>query len=177
MATEIRQIQMRRDTAANWTSANPTLASGEFGFETDTKQLKIGDGSAAWTSLPYLQGSASLTVPCSDRTTPIVAATNVMSFRVYGAHVILAVRASLVTAAATGTFTIDINRTGADGSILTTKLTIDATEKTSATAATPAVIDPAKTDGPDDAEYTIDVDDDASGDATGLQVTLVITAA
>lgn len=46
-------IQVRRDTAANWTSANPTLASGEWAFETDTKKLKIGDGSTAWTSLPY----------------------------------------------------------------------------------------------------------------------------
>ena len=47
------QIQLRRDTAANWTSANPTLASGEFGLETDTDQFKVGDGTAAWTSLGY----------------------------------------------------------------------------------------------------------------------------
>jgi len=47
------QIQLRRDTAANWTSANPTLASGEFGLETDTDQFKVGDGTTAWTSLGY----------------------------------------------------------------------------------------------------------------------------
>ena len=47
------QIQLRRDTAANWTSANPILASGEFGLETDTDQFKVGDGTAAWTSLGY----------------------------------------------------------------------------------------------------------------------------
>jgi hypothetical protein len=47
------KIQIRRDTAANWTSANPTPAQGEFCFETDTKKLKIGDGSTAWTSLEY----------------------------------------------------------------------------------------------------------------------------
>jgi hypothetical protein len=46
-------LKLRRDTAANWTSTNPTLAAGEPGFETDTKRLKIGDGSTAWTSLPY----------------------------------------------------------------------------------------------------------------------------
>lgn len=46
-------IQTRRDTAANWTSANPTLASGEIGFETDTSKFKIGNGSTAWTSLAY----------------------------------------------------------------------------------------------------------------------------
>jgi hypothetical protein len=47
------QIQLRRDTAANWTSANPILASGEFGLETDTDQFKVGDGTTAWTSLGY----------------------------------------------------------------------------------------------------------------------------
>ena len=47
-------IQIRRDTATNWTSANPTLAQGELGLETDTSKIKAGDGSTAWTSLGYL---------------------------------------------------------------------------------------------------------------------------
>ena len=47
------QIQFRRDTAANWTSANPTLAEGELGLETDTTFYKIGTGSTACTSLAY----------------------------------------------------------------------------------------------------------------------------
>jgi hypothetical protein len=47
-------IQIRRDTAANWTSANTVLAQGELGAETDTSKIKIGDGSTAWTSLGYL---------------------------------------------------------------------------------------------------------------------------
>jgi len=47
------QIQWRRDTAANWTSNNPTLAQGEPGFETDTGAYKVGTGTAAWTSLSY----------------------------------------------------------------------------------------------------------------------------
>lgn len=46
-------LQLRRGTAAAWTSANPTLAAGEFGFETDTNAMKMGDGSTAWTSLDY----------------------------------------------------------------------------------------------------------------------------
>lgn len=46
-------IQVRRDTAANWTSANPTLAQGEIGYETNTGYMKIGDGSTAWNSLSY----------------------------------------------------------------------------------------------------------------------------
>jgi len=46
-------IQIRRDTASAWTSANPTLAQGELGLETDTSKLKSGDGTTAWTSLTY----------------------------------------------------------------------------------------------------------------------------
>lgn len=46
-------IQLRRDTAANWTSTYPTLAAGEIGVETDTNQFKIGDGSTDWRTLPY----------------------------------------------------------------------------------------------------------------------------
>lgn len=47
-------IQIRRDTATNWTSANPTLAQGELGLETDTLKVKAGDGSTAWNSASYL---------------------------------------------------------------------------------------------------------------------------
>ena len=46
--------QQRRDTASNWTSANPTLLGGEWGYETDTGKWKVGDGSTAWTSLAYV---------------------------------------------------------------------------------------------------------------------------
>lgn len=48
------QIQMRRDTAANWTSTNPTLAAGEYGFETNTNGIKLGDGSTTWVNLGYV---------------------------------------------------------------------------------------------------------------------------
>lgn len=47
------RLQNRRDTAANWTSNNPTLAAGEIGYETDTAKFKIGNGSTAWNSLDY----------------------------------------------------------------------------------------------------------------------------
>jgi hypothetical protein len=49
------RLQNRRDTAANWTTNNPTLAAGEIGYETDTGKLKIGTGSANWTTLGYTQ--------------------------------------------------------------------------------------------------------------------------
>jgi len=47
-------IQIRRDTASNGTTANPILALGEMGAETDTSKIKIGDGVTAWASVPYL---------------------------------------------------------------------------------------------------------------------------
>ncbi|NBO26575.1 MAG: hypothetical protein EBU96_07270, partial [Actinobacteria bacterium] len=47
------KIQLRRGTAAQWSSANPVLASGEVGVETDTKQFKIGDGTSLWNNLGY----------------------------------------------------------------------------------------------------------------------------
>ena len=47
------QIQLRRDTAADWTSNNPVLAEGEFGWESDTNRFKIGDGSSNWQNLAY----------------------------------------------------------------------------------------------------------------------------
>jgi hypothetical protein len=53
-------IQLRRDTAANWTSTDPILSAGEAGFETDTSKLKIGDGATAWSSLAYFGNLDSL---------------------------------------------------------------------------------------------------------------------
>lgn len=52
------RIQLRRDTAANWTAVNPVLADGEIGLETDTDQFKIGTGILPWNTLAYggLQG-------------------------------------------------------------------------------------------------------------------------
>lgn len=47
------KIQYRRDTAANWTAANPVLAEGEPGIEKDTKRRKVGDGVSAWNTLDY----------------------------------------------------------------------------------------------------------------------------
>jgi hypothetical protein len=47
------KIQLRRDTALNWTNTNPTLSQGEVGFETDSYKIKIGDGTTDWINLPY----------------------------------------------------------------------------------------------------------------------------
>jgi hypothetical protein len=48
-------IQIRRGTAAQWTTANPILADGEMGYEKDTAKFKFGDGTTAWNSLDYIE--------------------------------------------------------------------------------------------------------------------------
>ncbi len=62
-------IRHREDTAGNWTSNNPTPASGELCYETDTKKLKIGDGSTAWTSLAYSVDTAAVTASIATKAT------------------------------------------------------------------------------------------------------------
>lgn len=63
-------IKLRRDTAANWVSTNPVLASGEAGFESDTGKLKIGDGTTAWSSVGYVSGGASVEVSDTPPASP-----------------------------------------------------------------------------------------------------------
>lgn len=52
------RIQVKRGLAASWTSANPILAAGEIGLETDTGRIKIGTGLATWTALGYYLSAA-----------------------------------------------------------------------------------------------------------------------
>ena len=52
-------IQHKRGTAADWMSADPTLAAGQVGVETDTGKFKFGDGSTAWSSLAYFEPAAA----------------------------------------------------------------------------------------------------------------------
>lgn len=62
------RIQFRRGTATQWTNANPILAAGELGLETDTQKFKIGDGSTAWSGLSY-SSLPSTSVSASTLTT------------------------------------------------------------------------------------------------------------
>lgn len=55
------RITMRRDTAANWTAANPILFAGEIGVETDTLKVKVGDGIRNWGTLPYIDNTPRAT--------------------------------------------------------------------------------------------------------------------
>jgi len=73
------RIQMRRDTAANWTANNPILAAGEMGLDTTNNTWKIGDGAKTWSLLTYSNatfGPSSLT---GNTTIPVLSISQVGS--------------------------------------------------------------------------------------------------
>lgn len=109
-------------------------------------------------------------VALSDETTAITTGTAKVTVRAPWAMTVTGVRASLTTASSSGLPTVDINEGGT--TILSTKLTIDANEKTSTTAATAAVI--SDTAIADDAELTFDIDVAGTG-AAGLKVRIYYT--
>lgn len=115
-------IQFRRGTASQWTGADPVLAAGEFGFETDTRQFKIGDGTTEWSGLAY---------PATGTITGVTAGTGLTGGGTSGV-----VTLSLNTAAVipptivnakgdlivgTGVDTVDRFGAGTDGQVLSAK--------------------------------------------------------
>lgn len=137
------------------------------------------EGSGNWrvtnylraTGLPIIKPTEAIIIACSDETTALTSGTGKVSFRMPYAMTLTAVpRAMLVTAQSSGNiFTVDINEGGS--SILSTKITIDNTEKTSTSAVTPPVL--SDTSIADDALMTVDIDQIGAGDAAGLKVTLI----
>jgi len=71
------RMQQRRGTAAQWTSANPILAAGEIGFETDTGKFKMGNGSSAWSALSYFADSSDFDTTAIEATIDTKVATAV----------------------------------------------------------------------------------------------------
>lgn len=66
------RVLQRRDTSANWSSANPILAEGEMGIVTDTKGYKIGDGSTAWNDLEYPSNPTTVANELGNSTTTAI---------------------------------------------------------------------------------------------------------
>jgi hypothetical protein len=151
-------------STSDWTSFNgkqDALVSGT-NIKTINSTSILGSGNFA---TPF-----ELVIAASDETTALTAGTAKITFRMPRAVTLTSVRASLTTAQASGNiFTVDINESGT--SILSTKLTIDNTELTSTTAATPPVISDAAL--ADDSEITIDIDQIGNGTAKGLKVMLI----
>jgi len=158
--------------------ANSTLSGSEY-----VELVQSGANVKALLSAVktwVINGSATtaqakaeyLVLAASDESTALTAGTGKITFRMPYAMTLSAVRCSLTTAQASGSIlTVDIN--GGGTTILSTKLTIDNTEKTSTTAATAAVI--SDTALADDAEITIDIDQVGDGTAKGLKITLIGT--
>jgi hypothetical protein len=147
---------------------NVSINSGTLA---DNQVLTYESASQLWKNKGSL---IEIQVAASDETTALTTGTAKVTFRTPCAITVTAVRASLTTAQTSGSiFTVDINEGGT--SILSTKLTIDNTEKTSTTAATPPVI--SDTALADDAEMTIDIDQIGDGTAKGLKVTIIGTRA
>ena len=149
--------------------ANGTLAGTEY-----VELVQSGGNVKALLSAikTFSNGGESIVLAASDESTALTTGTGKVTFRMPYAFTVSAVRASLSTAQTSGSiFTVDINDGGT--TILSTKLTIDNTEKTSTTAATPAVI--SDTSLADDTEITIDINQVGDGTAKGLKVVLIGT--
>ena len=113
------KIQLRRDAAANWTTDNPTLASGELGVETDTLKIKVGDGSTAWTALAYLGAgsgsSGAIETPFADYVINLTTSASDSDLgrgtKLYAAFA--AARAMAPTAQKRAAIVVDLGATGA----------------------------------------------------------------
>jgi hypothetical protein len=149
--------------------SNKTLGNADTGlYFTDGTAIELlGLTSAAAAFNAY-----EMIVAVGDETTTITTGTAKVTFRMPVAVDVTKVKASLTTASSSGLPTVDINVNGT--SLLTTKLTIDANEKTSETAATAAVIDTTQDNWSADDEITIDIDVAGTG-AKGLKVTIIGT--
>jgi hypothetical protein len=161
------------------TSADAAAAQTTIGIAAaDAAPQPLGAAAAIGSSTDYARedhihqrDADTIVLACSDETTALTAGTNRVRFRMPFAATLLAVRASVNTAPTGSTLVVDINEGGT--SVLGTKLSIDATEFSSTTAASAATI----TDSSlaDDAEISIDIDQIGSTVAgAGLKVTLSV---
>jgi hypothetical protein len=146
---------------AGWNGSNEVPTKNDVYDKIEALAATIPSGAAP---------TESFVIACSDENTALTTGTAKITFRMPYAFTLTAVRASLTTAQVSGSiFTVDINENGT--SVLSTKLTIDNTEKTSTTAATAPVISDSSI--ADDAEVTIDIDQIGDGTAKGLKVYLI----
>lgn len=161
---------------------NDDIAIAAFGIvnfadtytTTQADNLFLRQDTASATYLNKTEIPVTLGIACSDETTDLATASPVVTFRMPHAMTLTDVRASVNTAPVGSNLIIDINESGS--SILSTKLSIDAGESTSTTAATAAVISDSAL--ADDAEITIDIDQVGSTTAgAGLKVWLIGTRA
>lgn len=147
-----------------------TLAGTEEVLVNDAGTLKKTTAQEIADLVPSTKATESMIIAVSDETTDLTTGTGKITFRMPYAFTLTGVRASVTTAPTGAEIVVDINESGS--TILSTKLYIDASEKTSTTAATSVVISDSAL--ADDAEMTIDIDQVGSTVAgTGLKVYLI----
>ena len=151
---------------ADLVTATGSGVPARLGVGTNGHVLVAASGET--TGLIWQGPAEVIGIAVSDEETALTTGNAKVTFRMPFAMTLTAVRASLTTASTSGLPTFDINEGGT--TILSTKLTIDANEKTSTTAATPAVISDSAL--ADDAEITIDIDVAGTG-AKGAKVYLI----
>jgi hypothetical protein len=178
MSSPINAITVQTLINSRTTQASPA----------DADNIPITDGASGsafkrltWGTVKSLLASVfvskatfpvSETLALSDETTALAAGTAKITVRLPYVFTLTGVRASLTTAQTSGNiFTVDINQDGV--SVLSTKLTIDNTERISTTAVTPAVISTSAFT--DYSEITIDIDQIGDGTAKGLKISLIGT--
>ena len=160
------------------TGDSPQVTGIELGHASDSTITRVSAGLLAVEGVNLASQTGAnaakqtIAIACGDETTATAAATAVVTFHMPYAFTLTGIKAGVTTAPVGSVLTVDLNEAGS--TVLTTKLTIDAGEKTSGTAATAAVIGGAGPALADNALMTIDVDGVGSGTAgAGLKVYLI----
>jgi hypothetical protein len=176
IAGVLKWVQAANDARTVVVTSAGNIASGAgtcvLDDDEDAAMMIYNGTTSKWAVVSCLNGAQtqSLSIAASDETTPLTTGTGKVTWRAPYAFTVTGVRCSLTTAQASGSiFTVDINEAGT--TIISTKVTIDNTEKTSTTAATAPVL--SDTSLADDAELTIDIDQVGDGTAKGLKCNIV----
>lgn len=153
-----------------WIPYRSGSALGALAVLSSVDTAQITDNAVTLGTLAITAKESPIILACSDETSDLTTGTAKVTFRMPYAFTVTDVRANVNTAPTGSTIIVDINESGT--TILSTKLSIDAGEETSESAATPPVISDASL--ADDAEITIDIDQIGSSTAgKGLKVALI----
>lgn len=134
--------------------------------------VNVGTTNITTTINPGGKIVDALIIACSDETTALTTGTAKVSFRMPYALTLTSVRANLVTAQTSGSiFTVNVKKNGT--TVFSTKPTIDNTETSTQTAATPSIL--STTALADDDLITVDIDQIGGGTAKGLKIALIGT--
>lgn len=106
------QMQFRRGTTSEWSSANPVLAAGELGLDTTLSKFKIGDGTTAWNSLGYASGQRGESMITYAKTGPVTVISGQLRYRFPFAATIVGVSMAVNTAPTGAAIIADVNKNG-----------------------------------------------------------------